>query len=68
MMNFLVPLLKVLLLSVAVCSIGFFGTSWMVRVKEPSEGINPFLLKVWLAVGAVGPLVFIALKLHIFRD
>jgi 4-hydroxybenzoate polyprenyltransferase len=61
------PLLKLILLSIVVSAFGFFCNSWMLRVRNPAEGSNPFLLKMWLAVGATGPIFFILLKLHIFH-
>lgn len=42
--HFWLPLIKLLLLDVAVVTIGYSCTAWMLRVKNPSEGTNPFLL------------------------
>jgi hypothetical protein len=39
----------------------------MLRVKDPSVRINPFLLKVWFVVAAAGPIFFILLKTGLFR-
>jgi hypothetical protein len=60
------PLLLITLFSAAVSAFCFFCSSWILRVKDPSEGTNPFLLKVWIFVAAVGPIFFILLKIGIF--
>jgi len=39
----------------------------MLRVKEPSEGVNPFLLKMWTWIGIAGVLLFLLLEFHFFR-
>ena len=65
--HFWLPLMKLLLLDVAVVTVGYSCTAWMLRIKDPSERTNPFLLKMWLAVAAFGPAVFILLKLGLFR-
>jgi hypothetical protein len=61
------PFLLITLLSAAVASFCFFCTTWMLRVKDQSVGINPFLLKAWIVVAAAGPIFFILLKVGLFR-
>ncbi|RSL17762.1 hypothetical protein EDE15_3306 [Edaphobacter aggregans] len=63
----LFPLVRMILYSTAVCAVGFLCTNWMLRVKDPSEGINTFLLKMWITIGSAGVLFFFLLELRIFR-
>ena len=65
--RFWLPLLYITLFSVAVSAFCFGCMSWILRLRDPSEGINTFLLKAWIVIAAFGPAFFILLKLGIFH-
>jgi hypothetical protein len=56
-----------ILLSALVDALGYLCTSSILRLRDPSEGTNPFLIKFWIAIGAFGPIFFILLKLGLFH-